>query len=118
MKKTTEIKFNKKTYELCYTIKSLAMMERLINKSITYIFSSGVQNLVRQANIDFTVAGLVAGLNLNSQDEAYDFVDSYCQAGGNLDELNGKIIEAVVATGLFTQGMAPNNQESVPKKQK
>ena len=118
MKKTIEIKFNKKTYELCYTIKSLAMMERLINKSITYIFSSGVDNLVKQANIDFTVAGLVAGLNLKSQDDAYDFVDEFCQAGGNLDELNGKIIEAVIATGLFIQGTAAPSEIVVPKKQK
>lgn len=118
MKNTVMVKIDGKDKELCYTIKSLAMLEKLIGKSITYLFSAGSAALVRQADISFTVAGLITGLNLKNEDESYDLIESYCKAGGDLDQLNAKIIEAIVATGLFTPGTATQNQEkAVPKKQ-
>jgi hypothetical protein len=115
MKNTIELKIGKKTYSLCYTIKALAALEKLIGKSVTYMFSIGSAGLVKQADIAFTVAGLVTGLNLKSEDEAYDLIEAYCEAGDDLDRMNAKIIEAILATGLFTLGTAPK-ADTVPKK--
>jgi len=114
MKNTVMIKIDGKDRELCYTIKNLAMLEKLIGKSITYLFSAGSAALVRQADISFTVAGLVTGLNLKNEDEAYDLIEAYCEAGDDLDRMNAHIIKAIVATGLFTRGTAPE-KETVPK---
>ena len=118
MKKTIKIKIDKTEYELCYTIRSLAMFERLIGKSLTSLFSGSPQTLVQKANIDFTVAGLISGLSLKDEDAAYDLIDSYCKAGGDLDELNGAILAAVIETGLFTPGRIPKTVEKPAKKTK
>ena len=104
MKKSAEIKVGDKTHELCYDIRSLAKLEKLIGKSITFLFAAGAVNLVRQSDIAFTVAALICGLKLKNEDEAYDLIDAYCKAGNDLDHLNAAIIEAVIATGLFTMG--------------
>ena len=116
MKKTIKIKIDKTEYELCYTIRSLAMFERLIGKSLTSLFSGSPQTLVQKANIDFTVAGLISGLSLKDEDAAYDLIDKYCAAGGDLDELNGAILAAVIETGLFTRGKTQQPKEKAAKK--
>jgi hypothetical protein len=45
MKKSVEIKVGTKTHELCYDIRSLAKLEKLIGKSITFLFAAGAVNL-------------------------------------------------------------------------
>jgi len=116
VKKTVEIIIENKTYELCYDIKKLSRFERLIGKSIVFMFSVGSAGLVQQADIKFTVSGLVVALDLKNEDEAYDLIEKYCETIGDLDHLNAKIIEAVLATGLFTPGIAKEQEEAVPKK--
>lgn len=112
MKKTVEIKIGAKTYELCYDIRSLARLEKLLGKSIIYTFGSGGTHMLRQMDIGFTVAGLIVALKMKSEDEAYNFIDAYCEAGGDIDHLGGSIVEAIYATGLFTMGTAKS--ETVP----
>ena len=112
MKKSVEIKIKDKVYELCYDIRSLARLEKLIGKSLIYVFGNGGAHMLRQTDIGFTVAGLIVGLKLKSEDEAYDLIDAYCEAGGDVDHICGIVIEAIVVTGLFTMGMAKN--EAVP----
>lgn len=118
MKKSVEIKIKDKVYELCYDIRSLARLEKLIGKSIIYTFGSGGAHMLRQVDIGFTVAGLIVALKMKSEDEAYDFIDAYCEAGGDIDRLGGSIIEAIYATGLFTMGTAKNETVPMAKKEK
>ena len=100
MKKTVEMTAAGKTWELCFTIRSLAVFERKIGKSVISLFAGGVVYLVQTMDIDATVAGLRCALSL-SEDEAYDLIDEVCRGGGNLDYINGCIINAIRATGLF-----------------
>lgn len=118
MKKSVEIKIGDKTHELCYNIRNLEKYERLLGKSITFLFATGTASLVRQTDIRFTVSGMIVGLHLKDEDEAYDLIDLYCKEGGSLDRLNAKIIEAVLATGLFTTGAAKELEKVVPKETK
>lgn len=115
MKKSVEIKIGDKTHELCYNIRTLDKYERLLGKSITFLFAVGTTSLVRQTDIRFTVSGMITGLHLKDEDAAYDLIDLYCEAGGSLDQLNAKIIEAVLATGLFTMGTAKELEKVVPE---
>ena len=116
MKKTVEIIIGNKPYELCYNIKKLSRFERLIGKSIVFMFSTGSARFVQQLDIKFTVSGLIVALDLKNEDEAYDLIEKYCEDGGHLDHLNAKIVEAVIVTGLFTPGIAKDQEEAVPKK--
>nr|DAX26987.1 MAG TPA: tail assembly chaperone protein [Caudoviricetes sp.] len=102
MKKTVVMAAEGKTWELCFTIHSLAAFERKIGKSIISIVAGGVVHMVEQMNIDATVAGLRCALSI-SEDEAYDLIDEICSGGGNLDYINRCIINAILATGLFGQ---------------
>lgn len=100
MKKTVEMAAAGKTWELCFTIRSLAAFERKIGKSVISLFTGGVVHMIERMDIDATVAGLRCALSL-SEDAAYDLIDEVCQGGGNLDYINGRIIDAIRATGLF-----------------
>ena len=100
MKKTVEMTAAGKKWELCFTIRSLAVFERKIGKSVISLFTGGVVHMIERMDIDATVAGLRCALSL-SEDAAYDLIDEVCQGGGNLDYINGRIIDAIRATGLF-----------------
>ena len=118
MKKTVEFTIENKTYELMFNIKSLALLERKLNKSITYLFAAGAKELVKQIDIGFTVSALQVGLNLSSVDEAYTVVENFCADGNDIDQMNAYIIQAVIATGLFTRGVAQTKQEETAPKTK
>ena len=47
--------------------------------------------------------------------EKMDFVDMYCENGGNIGELAKYIVDAVVESGLFTQG-TPKKEAPMKKK--
>lgn len=105
MKKTVTLKLENKIYELGYDIKQLSIFESLSGRSLISYFSAGSElEAVKRLNIRFTVSGLIAGMALESEDEAYDIIQEYCDNGGTLYQLNNIIGEAVQATGLFTVG--------------
>lgn len=117
MKKTVEIKVDNKTFELMFNIQKLMILEKRIGQSITYLFSKGSDYLVKSLDIGFTNYSLQIGLNI-SEDEAFNLIDEYCNEGGTIDLLNGKIMESILATGLFTMGTVKTQekQEAVPAK--
>lgn len=100
MKKTVEMTAAGKTWELCFTIRTLAAFERKIGTSVISLFAGGVVRLVEQMDIYATVAGLRYACGI-SEDEAYDLIDEVCAGGKNLDYINGCLIETIRATGLF-----------------
>ncbi|SEJ60295.1 hypothetical protein SAMN05660742_111128 [Propionispira arboris] len=100
MKKTVQIKIDGKEKTIYFDIRRLAKLEQDIGTSILGVFRGGV---VQKANINFTVAGLRNGLTENiSVDEAFDTIEACCNAGSDIDEINSKLIEAILETGLFT----------------
>ena len=116
MKKTVEMTAAGKKWELCFTIRSLAVFERKIGKSVISLIAGGVVHMVKRMDIDATVAGLRCALSL-SEDAAYDLIDEVCQGGGNLDYINGCILEAIRATGLFDPMEQDAEAEDVAGKQ-
>lgn len=109
MKEPIEIKMGEKTYELMYTVRSLEKFETYLGTSLFAVMAGtlagNVLNLVQGATIHFIVSGLKAGiLNQPKDFDVYDFVDEYCDQGGNLGELAGYITQAIEISGLFTVG--------------
>jgi hypothetical protein len=99
MKKSTKITIDKKEYEICFNIRSLARLEEEIGTSLLGFFRGGV---IDSANISFAVAGLKHGItNITTDDEAYDLIEEYC-VYEDIDSLNGAIIGAILGTGFFT----------------
>lgn len=99
-----------------FNIQKLMILEKRIGQSITYLFSKGSDYLVKSLDIGFTNYALQIGLNV-TEDEAFELIDEYCNEGGTIDLLNGKIMESILATGLFTMGtVKETNQETVPAK--
>lgn len=116
MKKSIDIKAGDKTYSLMYNTKALAQAERSIGRSLVFMLGQVIINpaMGNAINIDFTVACLNAGIQDKPKDfDAYDFIDSYCEQGGNLDELNAYIFEAIVASGLFTKGDSKATEKAI-----
>lgn len=116
MKKSIDIKVGDKTYSLMYNTKALAEAERSIGRSLVFMLGQVIVNpaMGNAINIDFTVACLNAGIQDKPKDfDAYDFIDSYCEQGGNLDEFNAYIFEAIVASGLFTKGDSKATEKAI-----
>lgn len=106
MKKSIDFKVGEKSYSLMFNSRALAQVERSIGRSLIYMLGQIQINpaIANAVNIDFTAAGLKAGLQDKPKDfDAYDFIDAYCEDGA-LDDLNAYIFEAVIASGLFTKG--------------
>lgn len=108
MKKAITFKMGEKEYSLMFNTKALAEMERLNHgRSIMLIMGSMLRNSAAAwpLNLDFTLAGLKAGLQNMPQDtDYYDFIDRYCENSGSIDDLNGYILKSIVASGLFYTG--------------
>lgn len=116
MKKSIDFKVGDKTYSLMFNTKALAAAERSIGRSLVFMLGQVIVNpaMGNAINIDFTVACLNAGIQDKPKDfDAYDFIDSYCEQGGNLDELNAYIFEAIVASGLFTKGDSKATEKAI-----
>lgn len=116
MKKAITFKMGEKEYSLMFNTKALAEMERLNHgRSIMLIMGSMLRNSAAAystLNLDFTLAGLKAGLqNMPRDTDYYDFIDRYCENSGSIDDLNGYILKAIVASGLFTQGGRREEEE-------
>lgn len=119
MKKAIEFEQGKKKYTFMFSIRSLAGMERSLGRSILYLLTSGLKGIVSQATIEFTAAGVKYGLQELGDKDPYDWIDEFCEEGGTLDDINGHIIEAITASGLFTKGKnpeVPNPQTSADEK--
>lgn len=109
MKKAISFKLGDKEYFLMFNTRALAEMERLNHgRSIMLIMGSMLRNSAaayNNLNLDFTLAGLKAGLqNMPKDTDYYDFIDRYCEESGSIDDLNGYILKALISSGLFTQG--------------
>lgn len=109
MRKSVEIKIGESRYQLLYTVRSLERFEQYLGTSLFSVISSvlvnGAVGMVQSATIHFIISGLRAGLlNQPKNFDTYDFVDMYCENGGNIGELAKYIVDAVVESGLFTQG--------------
>lgn len=123
MKKTVVFKIGQEKYELLFTIKSIAKMEKAYGQSITR-FLQGIFGAIvtvdengktkvdtsyqdKIGDIDFIKCGLECGLvgKIDNFD-AYEFIDEYCENGGILIELFNYIVEALLDTGLFIKGVA------------
>ena len=116
MKKSIDFKVGDKSYSLMFNTKALAEAERSIGRSLVFMLGQVIVNpaMGNAINIDFTVACLNAGIQDKPKDfDAYDFIDSYCEQGGNLDELNAYIFEAIVASGLFTKGDSKATEKAI-----
>lgn len=116
MKKAISFKLGDKEYSLMFNTRALAEMERLNHgRSIMLIMGSMLRNSAaayNNLNLDFTLAGLKAGLQGMPKDtDYYDFIDRYCSEEGSIDDLNGYILKAIVASGLFTQGGQKEEEE-------
>ena len=116
MKKAISFKMGDKDYSLMFNTRALAEMERLNHgRSIMLIMGSMLRNSAaayNNLNLDFTLAGLKAGLQGMPKDtDYYDFIDSYCEESGSIDDLNGYILKAIIASGLFTQGGQKEEEE-------
>lgn len=120
MRKPIEIKIGESQYQLLYTVRSLERFEQYLGTSLFSVISSvlvnGAVGMVQSATIHFIISGLRAGLlNQPKNFDAYDFVDMYCENGGNIGELAKYIVNAVVESGLFTQG-TPKKEAPMKKK--
>lgn len=116
MKQGVAIGIKDKEYNICFNIRTLLNVEREIDKSITSLFTLGVQGLIAQTDINFTIAGIKNGIkDLDTEAKAIEFIEAYCGDGHNLDELNGHILNAITATGLFNKNKA--NQEGEDKEE-
>lgn len=116
MKKSIDFKIGDKSYSLMFNTKALAAAERSIGRSLVFMLGQVIVNpaMGNAINIDFTVACLNAGIQDKPKDfDAYDFIDAYCEQGGNLDELNAYIFEAIVASGLFTKGDSKATEKAI-----
>lgn len=100
MKKSEWLVLGDKQYEICFTMRTLAAFERKIGKSVISLFAGGLVHMIEGMSIDVTVAGLQYGLGI-TEEEAYEILDEAFEAGVNLDVVNGCIIKAIQATGLF-----------------
>lgn len=116
MKKSIDFKCGGKPCSLMFNTKALAAAERSIGRSLVFMLGQVMVNpaMGNAINIDFTVACLNAGIQDKPKDfDAYDFIDAYCEQGGNLDELNAYIFEAIVASGLFTKGDSKATEKAI-----
>lgn len=131
MKKTVVFKIGKENYELLFTIKSIAKMEKAYGQSITR-FLQGIFGAIvtvdengktkvdtsyqdKIGDIDFIKCGLECGLVGKTDNfNVYEFIDEYCANGGILIELFNYIVEALLETGLFIKGVA-NTPEPTQK---
>lgn len=116
MKKAISFKMGDKDYSLMFNTRALAEMERLNHgRSIMLIMGSMLRNSAaayNNLNLDFTLAGLKAGLQDMPKDtDYYDFIDRYCSEEGSIDDLTGYILKAIIASGLFTQGGQKEEEE-------
>ncbi len=94
-----------KTIRICFTIKTLRQLEKALGTSIIALYSV---NTDRAFAIDTIVNGLKAGTDdVISDDDAFNLLQSHCDAGGSLEEVGASIMEAVLATGLFDRRKKP-----------
>lgn len=124
MKNSVILKIDEKTqYEISFTIRDLARMEREIGRSLTSVMSGGVDALISKMDIAVTIAGLKNGAlyrdsSIKPQevtDKAYDIIQSYCDNGGTVDQINALLLRAINASGLFIPGVKDKAPEEKKK---
>ena len=109
MQKSSEIKLSNKVIIIKYNLGSLLKLERTLGHSINAMFAMPLAEYMDRLNIDFAAAAIVCGapsdLRLKTED-ALNIIQQFCDEGGNLDEIYNTIVKAILATGLFTKGVA------------
>lgn len=101
MKENVVLKAGNNEYTFVFDIRALANMERSIGRSILSIVSAGAVNTIRSLSIDVIAAGVKYGMKGTDDEDPYDIIDEMCEAGATIDEIGGKILEALYKTGLF-----------------
>ena len=101
MKENVVLKAGNNEYTFVFDIRALANMERSIGHSILSIVSAGAVNTIRSLSIDVIAAGVKYGMKGADDEDPYDIIDEMCEAGATIDEIGGKILEALYKTGLF-----------------
>ena len=116
MKKATTFKIGEKEYSMVFDCRSLASMERSIGRSILSIFANTPGNLVKSVGIDVLVSAIQYGIKDLGDEDPYDFLQRFCDEGGNIDLFTGLVLDAFLSTGLFTTGKAPAEAKKPPAK--
>lgn len=102
MKEPVVLKAGNNEYTFVFDIRALANVERSIGRSILSIVSAGAVNTIQSLSIDVIAAGVKYGMQGMPEDkDPYDVLDEMCEAGATIDNIGGKILEALYKTGLF-----------------
>lgn len=101
MKEPVVLKAGNNEYTFVFDIRALANVERSIGRSILSIVSAGAVNTIRSLSIDVIAAGVKYGMKGVEDEDPYAVIDEMCEAGATIDEIGGKILEALYKTGLF-----------------
>lgn len=110
MRQYRELRIKDKKYKLIFTVRSLAEMENLLGSPLFAIIAAAAmlppEQRINLISIKFVWAGLQAGLvDMPEKFDAYDFIDKFCNAGGNLGDLSAEVIQAIIDSGIFTVGV-------------
>ena len=116
MKKDTVFNIGKKEYSIAFTNRDLAKMERSIGRSLLSMFGGTGNHLVEAMTIDVMASAVVCGVKDLGKEDPYDFIQRYCDEGGDIDSFGGIVLDALLATGLFTRGKAARKVEKAPDK--
>lgn len=106
MKKATDFKIGDTTYSMSFDIRSLASMERSLGRSIFSIFAGTLKDVLAGMEIDVLAAAVKHGVANLRDEDPYDFIQRYCDEGGDYDTFAGLVLTALTNTGLFTKGKA------------
>lgn len=117
MKKATTFKIGEKEYSMVFDCRSLASMERSLGRSILSIFANTPSGMLQSIGIDVLVSAIRYGIKDIGEEDPYDFLQRYCDEGGDVDTFGGIVTQAFLDTGLFTKGKAPQGTEN-PKAEK
>lgn len=114
MKESVKILAGEKTYDLYFDIGDMRNMEREINRSILSLYTEG---LLRNITIDVIVAAIRYGIHdekhgKRTDEECYDIVQAFCDAGGDIDNMAGAVINAFLKSGLFGHYPKEKNKET------
>ncbi len=114
MKEMVKLPAGEKTYDLYFNLGDMRKMEREINRSILSLYTDG---LLRNVTIDVIVAAVRYGIHdekhdKRSDEECYDIIQAFCDAGGDVDNLAGAVINAFLKSGFFGHYPEGKNTET------
>lgn len=124
MKEQITLQIKDKQYPLYLTIGDLRMLERGIGHSVLSVMSSAtIDGALSQIMTDELVELVRWGIHddkhgQRTDDECYDFLQAYCDAGHNFDEATALFVKAIWNTGLFVTLPELHKKNVKPAEQK